>query len=71
MRLARDYYKTRTDAGTRDRLDGLTELQLAQPLGLGPRSLKRYFAGRRRKRLSEWIDRPRVVWAAYTEARGS
>jgi hypothetical protein len=49
------------------RLDGLTEFLLAQPPGLGPRSLKRFFAGNRRNRLAEWIDRPRVVWAAYAE----
>jgi hypothetical protein len=54
-------------AGARDRLDGLTEFLLAQPPGLGPRSLKRFFAGNRRNRLAEWIDRPRVVWAAYAE----
>src|SRR5271155_4676819 len=54
-------------ANARDRLDGLTEILLAQPPGLGPRSLKRFFAGHRRSRLAEWIDRPRVVWAAYAE----
>jgi hypothetical protein len=54
-------------AGARDRLDGLTEFLLAQPPGLGPRSLKRFFAGNRRNRLTEWIDRPRVVWAACAE----
>ncbi len=54
-------------AGARDRLDGLTEFLLAQPPGLGPRSLKRFFAGKRRNRLAEWIDHPRVVWAAYAE----
>ena len=54
-------------ASARDRLDGLTEFLLAQPPGLGPRSLKRFFAGKRRNRLAEWIDRPRVVWAACAE----
>ena len=54
-------------ADARDRLDGLTEFLLAQPPGLGPRSLKRFFAGNRRNRLAEWIDRPRVVWAACVE----
>jgi len=54
-------------AGARDRLDGLTEFLLAQPPGLGPRSLKRFFAGNRRNRLAEWIDRPRVVWAGCVE----
>ena len=54
-------------AGARDRLDGLTEFLLAQPPGRGPRSLKRFFAGKRRSRLDEWIDRPRVVWAACAE----
>jgi len=58
-------------ANARDRLDGLTEILLAQPPGLGPRSLKRFFAGHRRSRLAEWIDRPRVVWAAYAERRSS
>lgn len=53
------------------RLDGLTEFLLAQPPGLGPRSLKRFFAGNRRNRLAEWIDRPRVVWAAYAKRRTS
>ena len=56
-------------AGAHDRLDGLTELVLAQPPGVGPRSLKRFFAGDRRNRVSEWIDRPRVAWAAYAEVR--
>lgn len=54
-------------AGVRDRLDGLTELLLAQPPGLGPRSLRRFFAGNRRNRLAEWIDRSRVVLAACAE----
>ena len=54
-------------AGARDRLDGLTEFLLAQPPGLGPRSLKRFFAGNRRNCLAEWIDRLRVVWAACAE----
>jgi len=54
-------------ANVRERVDGLTEIILAQPPGLGPRSLKRFFAGLRRSRLAEWIDRPRVVWAAYAE----
>jgi len=54
-------------AGARDRLEGLIEFLLAQPPGLGPRSLKRFFAGKRRNRLAEWIDRPRVVWAACAE----
>lgn len=56
-------------AGARDQLDGLTEFLLAQPPGLGPRSLKRFFAGNGRNRLAEWIDRPRVLWAACAERR--
>lgn len=68
-RAVRPYFDEaiRLLAGARDRLDGLTEFLLAQPPGLGPRSLKRFFAGKRRNRLAEWIDRPRVVWAAYAE----
>lgn len=54
-------------AGARDRIDGLTEFLLARPPGLGPRSLKLFFAGSRRNRLAEWIDHPGVVWAAYAE----
>jgi type IV secretory system conjugative DNA transfer VirD4/TraG family protein len=44
-------------ANARDQLDGLTEVILAQPPGLGHRSLKRFFAGNRRNRLADWLDR--------------
>jgi hypothetical protein len=52
-----------------DRLDGLTELVVAQPPGIGRRALKRFFAGRPRSRWAERLDRPRVLWAAHAERR--
>ena len=55
-------------AGARDPLDGLTELALAHPPGLGRRALRRFFAGTRHSRWAAWLDSPRVRWAAYTEA---
>ena len=70
-RAVRPYFDEAVEllAGARDRLDGLTELLLAQPPGIGPRSLRRFFAGDRRYHLAEWMDRPRVFWAAYAEVR--
>jgi len=52
-----------------DQFDGLTELLVAQPPGIGRRSLKRFFAGRPRSRWAERLDRPRVLWAANAERR--
>ena len=52
-----------------DQLDGLTELVVAQPPGLGRRALERFFAGRPRSRWAERLDRPTVLWAAYAERR--
>ena len=71
-RAVRPYFDEAIErlAGAREQIDGLTERLLAQPPGLGPRSLKRFFAGSRRNRLAEWIDRPRIVWTAYAEASG-
>jgi len=54
--------------GADDLLDGLTARLLARPPGIGPQALKRFFAGKRHSPLAEWIDRPRVVCAAYLEA---
>jgi hypothetical protein len=52
-----------------DQLDGLTELVLAQPPGIGRRSLQRFFAGRPPSRWAERLDRPHVLWGAHAEMR--
>lgn len=73
-RALRPYFDeaVRRLAGARDQLDELTELVLAQPPGVGPRSLRRFFAGDRRHYfLADRLDRPRILWAAFMEARRS
>ncbi len=73
-RALRPYFDeaVRRSAGARDQLDELTELVLAQPPGVGSRSLRRFFAGDRRHYfLAERLDRPRILWAAFMEARRS
>ena len=72
-RAERPYFNEAVErlSGAGDQIGGLTERLLAQPPGIGPRSLKRFFAGGRPNRLAEWVDRPRVVWAAYAEVRSA
>ena len=56
-------------AGSTHQLDALTELVVAQPPGVGRRSLRRFFAGRPRSRWADRLDRPSVLWAARAELR--
>ena len=71
-RALRPYFDeaARRLAAAGEQLDELTALVLAQPPGIGPWSLKRFFAGDRPSRMAEWMDRPNVVWAARREVRG-
>jgi hypothetical protein len=56
-------------AGATHQLDELTELVVAQPPGIGRRTLRRFFAGRPQSRWADRLDRPGVLWAARAELR--
>ncbi|MGH8201641.1 MAG: hypothetical protein ACREVO_14985 [Steroidobacteraceae bacterium] len=58
-------------ANSRDQLDALTSLLLAHPPGLGPRALKRFFAGKPSSLWATRIDRIGVRWASAAEKRAA
>jgi hypothetical protein len=58
-------------ANSRDQLGALTSLLLDHPPGLGPRALKRFFAGKPSSPWATRFDRMRVRWASATEKRAA
>jgi hypothetical protein len=56
---------------SRHQLDGLTDLLLAHPPGLGPRALKRFFAGKSPNLWATRIDRMGVRLASAAEKRAA
>jgi hypothetical protein len=56
---------------SRHQLDGLTDLLLAHPPGLGPRALKRFFAGKSPNLWATRIDRMGVRWVSAMEKRAA
>lgn len=56
---------------SRDQLDALTSLLLDHPPGLGPRALKRFFAGKPSSPCATRFDRMGVRWASAAEKRAA
>jgi hypothetical protein len=56
---------------SRDQLNALTSLLLVHPPGLGPRALKRFFAGKPSSPWATRFDRIGVRWASAAERRAA